>query len=227
MQALGSEEIEFAVPVERCFDWETFALAELEGGDVEAAEAPREAGRGARRRAGPAAARGPRRQDPGRGPAAQGRGESGAGAGADRGRGRDRRRRDAAGRLLASAARDGRSPPPASASEAIAELREAERELDACGSLRERDAVRRDLRKLGARREARGPAAGETGVDSLTKREREIAALVTDRLTNKEIAAELFLSEKTIESHLRNIFFKLGASSRVEVARAVEREQRR
>ena len=109
--------------------------------------------------------------------------------------------------------------------EAIAELREAERELDGCGSLRERDAVRRELRKLGARREARGPAAGETGVASLTKREREIADLVTDRLTNKEIAAKLFLSEKTIESHLRNIFFKLGAASRVDVARAVEREQ--
>ena len=49
---------------------------------------------------------------------------------------------------------------------------------------------------------------------------------MTDRKTNKEIAAELFLSEKTIESHLRNIFFKLGVSSRVEVARALEREQR-
>ena len=45
-------------------------------------------------------------------------------------------------------------------------------------------------------------------------------------MTNKQIAAELFLSEKTIESHLRNIFVKLGASSRVEVARAIERERR-
>ena len=60
---------------------------------------------------------------------------------------------------------------------------------------------------------------------SLTKRELEIAGLVTDRLTNREIAAALFLSDKTIESHLRNIFHKLGVSSRVEVARAVERER--
>ena len=63
-------------------------------------------------------------------------------------------------------------------------------------------------------------------MEALTKREREIAELVTDRKTNKEIAAELFLSEKTIESHLRNVFVKLGVSSRVEVARAVERDRR-
>ena len=61
---------------------------------------------------------------------------------------------------------------------------------------------------------------------ALTKRELEIAALVTDRKTNPEIASELFLSAKTIESHMRNIFVKLGASSRVEVARTVERDRR-
>ena len=47
---------------------------------------------------------------------------------------------------------------------------------------------------------------------ALTERELEIAELVTDRKTNKEIAAELFLSDKTIESHLRNVFVKLGVS---------------
>ena len=49
---------------------------------------------------------------------------------------------------------------------------------------------------------------------------------MTDRKTNREIAAELFLSGKTVESHMRHIFFKLGVSSRVEVARAVERDRR-
>jgi DNA-binding CsgD family transcriptional regulator len=60
----------------------------------------------------------------------------------------------------------------------------------------------------------------------LTKRELEIATLATDRKTNREIAAALFLSGKTVESHMRNIFHKLGVSSRVEVARAVEQQRR-
>jgi DNA-binding CsgD family transcriptional regulator len=55
---------------------------------------------------------------------------------------------------------------------------------------------------------------------------RDVALLVTDRKTNPEIAAALFLSGKTVESHLRNIFRRLGVASRVEVARLVERERR-
>jgi DNA-binding CsgD family transcriptional regulator len=102
-------------------------------------------------------------------------------------------------------------------------LREAEAELDACGAARPREEARRELRRLGGRIEPRGPAAGGDGLASLSKREREVADLVTERKTNKQIAAELFLSEKTVESHLRNIFFKLGVPSRVEVARTVER----
>jgi len=110
--------------------------------------------------------------------------------------------------------------------EAIAMLRAAERELDERGALRDRADARRELRRLGARAEPRGPAGTDGGgLDSLSQREREVARLVTERKTNKEVADELFLSEKTIESHLRNIFAKLGASSRVDVARAVERDQ--
>ncbi len=107
---------------------------------------------------------------------------------------------------------------------AIAHLRAAEHAADACGAVRDRTEARGALRALGARREVRGAAGegGTRGLAALTEREREIADLVCDRRTNKEIAAALFLSGKTVESHLRNIFAKLGASSRVEVARAVE-----
>jgi DNA-binding CsgD family transcriptional regulator len=110
---------------------------------------------------------------------------------------------------------------------AIKVLREAERELDECGSHRMRDELRRELRRLGARSEVRGPAAGEeAGLGSLTVREREIAELVTERLTNPQIADKLFLSKKTVESHVRNLFVKLGVKSRVEIARMIERERR-
>ncbi len=58
---------------------------------------------------------------------------------------------------------------------------------------------------------------------ALSGRELEVARLVVDRRSNSEIAAILFLSLKTVESHMRNIFRKLGVASRVEVARALER----
>ena len=114
------------------------------------------------------------------------------------------------------------------ASGAVAELERAAATFDACGAPRLRDAAERELRKLGRpvhRRTRKGSAEG-SGVSTLTQRERQIADLVVDRKTNPEIAAELFLSPKTVETHLRNIFRKLDVSSRVELARAVERERR-
>jgi DNA-binding CsgD family transcriptional regulator len=57
----------------------------------------------------------------------------------------------------------------------------------------------------------------------LTQREREMARLVVDRRTNPEIAAELFLSQKTVETHLGNMSNKLGIADRVSLVRAVER----
>ena len=66
---------------------------------------------------------------------------------------------------------------------------------------------------------ARAPKADGRGIDSLTERQIQITRLVVDRRTNSEIAAELFLSEKTVEAHLRNIFLKIGVPTRVELAR--------
>jgi DNA-binding CsgD family transcriptional regulator len=75
-------------------------------------------------------------------------------------------------------------------------------------------------------RRARPGARDAGGLQSLTGRELEVVELVVDRRTNPEIAAELFLSLKTVETHLRNVFRKLGVSSRVELAREVERLRR-
>jgi DNA-binding CsgD family transcriptional regulator len=52
----------------------------------------------------------------------------------------------------------------------------------------------------------------------LTEREREIAALVTRGLANREIAAELVLSDRTVETHIGNILSKLGFASRSQIA---------
>lgn len=107
---------------------------------------------------------------------------------------------------------------------ALAELELAAAAFERCGALRYRDAAEHELGKLGHRRHRRTrPGKGDgRGIESLTGRELQVARLVVDRRTNPEIAAELFLSQKTVETHLRNIFRKVGVSSRVELARAVE-----
>ncbi len=96
------------------------------------------------------------------------------------------------------------------------------------GSLRYRDQAERELRNLGrhVHRRSRPGKRDATGIAALTTRELEIARLVVDRKTNAQIAAELYLSQKTVETHLRNIFNKMGVGTRVALARAVERSDR-
>jgi DNA-binding NarL/FixJ family response regulator len=71
------------------------------------------------------------------------------------------------------------------------------------------------------------PSPDQPGPESLTRREAEVATLVAEGRTNRDIAAELVLSERTVEAHLRNIFAKLGVSSRAALAAALARERRR
>ena len=98
---------------------------------------------------------------------------------------------------------------------ALTSLIAAERAFHAFGATRRRDEAVRELRRLGHR--VRRAAAGEDG--PLTAREREIAELVAAGRTNREVAEQLVLSERTIEAHLRNVYAKLGVRSRVELAR--------
>ena len=107
----------------------------------------------------------------------------------------------------------------------VHELQQAVAAFERCGAPRRAAAIERRLAGLGHRRRHRRtrPGTGATDLASLTGREREVAHLIADGKTNAEIAAALFLSVKTIETHIRNIFHKLTVSSRVQVARAVER----
>ena len=108
---------------------------------------------------------------------------------------------------------------------AVEILEHAAAELDRCGALRYRNEAQQELRRLGQRihRRTRPGDPNQTGIGTLTARELEIARLIVDRKTNGEIASELFLSTKTVETHIRNMFRKLDANSRVDIARAVER----
>jgi predicted ATPase/DNA-binding CsgD family transcriptional regulator len=70
-----------------------------------------------------------------------------------------------------------------------------------------------------ARPEPPVPAARTEPRAVLTGRQLEIARLVADDLTNRQIAARLFLSERTVETHVTNILNKLGLSSRIQISR--------
>ena len=111
---------------------------------------------------------------------------------------------------------------------AATEFERAAAAFDSFGSIRYRDEAERELRKLGrpTQRRSRPGKANGIGVATLSERELQVGRLVVDRKTNPEIAAELFLSLKTVESHMRNIFRKLDVRSRVEVARVIERADR-
>ena len=78
--------------------------------------------------------------------------------------------------------------------------------------------ARQELRASGETRRHRDPERR----DELSPQEIQIAQLAADGLTNREIGERLFLSHRTIGSHLYRIFPKLGIKSRSELAAALE-----
>ncbi len=102
-------------------------------------------------------------------------------------------------------------------------LRAAHAVFEALGAQPWADRARLELRATG---EA-GPRGASGALDELTPQELGIARLVADGATNKEIAAQLFLSVRTIEYHLHKVFTKLGIASRHALARLVHEDDAR
>ncbi len=101
---------------------------------------------------------------------------------------------------------------------AAVELRRAHEVFARLGAEFELRSVRNQLRALGVRLP---PRSAPVGAAALTGRELEIARAVSRRLTNKEIAAALDISARTVSTHLSNIFEKLSVDSRGALADAV------
>jgi DNA-binding CsgD family transcriptional regulator len=103
--------------------------------------------------------------------------------------------------------------------EARTELRTAHDVLSAIGAGAFAERARRELQATGERILQRTIEI----VGTLTDQERLIASLARDGKTNSEIGAQLFLSARTVEWHLRKIFGKLGITSRRELRHALEK----
>jgi len=103
--------------------------------------------------------------------------------------------------------------------EAREELRAALAGFEATEALGFAERARRELRAAGASPRA----AADRDPAELTPHELRVAQLVSHGLTNREAAAALFVSTKTVEHHLRNTFRKLGIRRRAELARLMAR----
>jgi DNA-binding CsgD family transcriptional regulator len=84
--------------------------------------------------------------------------------------------------------------------------------FEALGAAGWAERARAELGRIGGRAEAEG----------LTAAERRVATLVAEGRTNREVAAALFLAERTVASHLSRIYAKLGVRSRTELARKLQ-----
>jgi DNA-binding CsgD family transcriptional regulator len=102
------------------------------------------------------------------------------------------------------------------------QLRTAYETFDAMGMEAFAGRARAELRATGEQARSRRPGAPEV----LTAQEAQIARMAAGHLTNREIAARLFISASTVEYHLRKIFRKLGVTSRTQLARTLhDREE--
>lgn len=107
--------------------------------------------------------------------------------------------------------------------EATAEARAAVTGFEALGAARMADEGGALLRLLGVRSTPPGPR----GTDVLTPREREVLGLLAEGMPNREIAARLHLTRKTVEHHVHSVLVKLDLRNRAEAAAYVARNRGR
>lgn len=112
--------------------------------------------------------------------------------------------------------------------EAIPMLTESAATFEALGANHVTRRISAALRNLGVSAGARGPRRRPaTGWDSLTPTESRVVELVSEGLTNPEIGRRLFISRRTVETHLSHIFDKLQVRSRAAVATAASEQRSR
>ena len=104
---------------------------------------------------------------------------------------------------------------------AATELSAAVELFDRHGAAIRRDRAARALDRLGRR--GRRAVTAVDGPQSPTRREREVIRLAMSGLTAREIGERLFIGERTVETHLANVYAKLGIGSRVDLVRIAER----
>jgi DNA-binding NarL/FixJ family response regulator len=80
--------------------------------------------------------------------------------------------------------------------------------------------ARRTWIELQATGERASRRTGEA-TDHLTPQETQVARLVAEGFSNRQVAAQLFISPNTVEYHLRKVFRKVGVSSRTQLARTL------
>jgi DNA-binding CsgD family transcriptional regulator len=112
------------------------------------------------------------------------------------------------------------------ATRAASEYRQAGIEANTAGAATEEQLAELGLRRLGVRTWRRGRASrGESALDRLSERERQIATLIAAGNSNPEIANTLFLSRKTIERHVSNILARTNTRNRTDLARLVSQTE--
>jgi DNA-binding NarL/FixJ family response regulator len=110
--------------------------------------------------------------------------------------------------------------------DALSELKDAEEALNGIGAAGLARIARTERNRLAGRMSrTKGSSGGSEVAAALTGREWQVAKVVEEGLTNRMIAKQLNITEKTVEMHLSNVFSKLGVSNRAALAGRMARDR--